>query len=145
MRRYLLSKETTLPRTILFVLVAALAGLVGHGSCLGQVDSKSPRKEGALEIPAILWQSYTRPNGSTGFWDPKPVIGMDATLLNVLFSAQDKPDRVVYGGALHPPKLLAEVLANCRPELTECHQHGVKVIGFANTIWFHPDMLKTAL
>jgi hypothetical protein len=94
-----------------------------------------------MEIYAWTWVSYTRPDGSTGFWDPKPVIAMGATLVNVIYSAKDRPDRVVYG-ALYPPKLLAEVMTNCQPELTECHKHGIKVIGYANTVWFHPDMLK---
>jgi hypothetical protein len=123
------------------LLIVALAGLMGCTSDRGQTDSRPHRQRDAMEIYAWTWVSYTRPDGSMGFWDPKPVIAMGATLVNVIYSAKDKPDRVVYG-ALYPPKLLAEVMTNCQPELTECHRHGIKVIGYANTVWFHPDMLK---
>ena len=129
------------PMLVQSLLIAALAGLMGCKSGHGQIDSEPHRERGAMEIYTWTWVSYTRPDGSTGFWDPKPVIAMGATLVNVIYSAKDKPDRVVYG-ALYPPKLLAEVMANCQPELTECHKHGIKVIGYANTVWFHPDMLK---
>ena len=94
-----------------------------------------------MEIMTWTWVSHTRPDGSKAFWDPKPVIAMGGTLVNVIYSAEDRPDRVVYG-ALYPPKLLAEVMTNCQPELQECHKHGIKVIGYANTVWFHPDMMK---
>jgi hypothetical protein len=131
-----LSARTILAQSL---LLAGVAGLMGCQSDRSAVDSK-PREQGSA-IHAWTWVSYTRPDGTMGFWDPKPVIAMGATLVNVIYTAQDRPDRVVYG-ALHPPKLLAEVMANCQPELAECHQHGIKVIGYANTVWFHPDMLK---
>jgi hypothetical protein len=124
------------------LFISALAVLMGCKSDRSQMDSVSHReKKNAMEILTWTWASYTRPDGSKGFWDPKPVIAIGGTLVNVIYSAEDRPDRVVYG-ALYPPKLLAEVMTNCQPELAECHKHGVKVIGYANTVWFHPEMMK---
>src|SRR5437773_945998 len=119
---------------VLTLLIAALAAVMGCKSGLGQTNSEVHGEKEAMEIYTWDWASYTRPDGSMGFWNPKPVIAMGATLVNVNYIAKDRPDRVVYG-ALHPPKLLAEVMANCQPELTECHKHGIKVIGYANTVW----------
>jgi hypothetical protein len=129
------------PIPVLSLLIAALAVLMGCKSGPGQTEAKPRQERNALEINVWDWASYTRPNGSKGFWNPKPVIAMGGTLLNVLYIAEDRPDRPVYG-ALLPPKLMAEVMSNCQPELKECHAHGIKVIGYANTIWFHPEMMK---
>src|SRR5689334_8408606 len=103
------------PNLVRGLLLAALAGLMGGKPAHGQIDSKPHQQKDAMEILTWTWASYTRPDGSKGFWNPKPVIAMGGTLVNVLYSAEDRPDRVVYG-ALHPPKLLAEVMANCQPE-----------------------------
>jgi hypothetical protein len=129
------------PILIETLLLAVLTGLMGCKSDRCQIDSETHRAKNTMEINTWDWASYTRPDGSKGFWNPKPVIAMGGTLVNVIYIAEDRPDRPVYG-ALLPPKLMAEVMSNCQPELKECHAHGIKVIGYANTIWFHPEMMK---
>ena len=133
--------QTSRPILVQSLFIGALTGLMGCKSDRGQIDSEPHRKKNVMEVNVWDWASYTRPDGSKGFWNPKPVIAMGGTLVNVIYIAEDRPDRVVYG-ALQPPKLMAEVMSNCQPELKECHAHGIKVIGYANTVWFHPDMMK---
>ena len=105
-------------------------------------SSRSDSGKPALDIPVLLWAPYVRPDGSTGYWDPQVVKEFRGTMVNVFHQAEDRPNRPVYQGALHPPQLLQEMLENCRPEIAECHQQGIKVVGFANTTFFHPDMLQ---
>ena len=51
------------------LLMAALAGLIGCKSGRSQIDSEPRREMDAMEIHAWTWVSYTRPDGSLGFWD----------------------------------------------------------------------------
>ena len=126
---------------MLSLSLAALTVLLGCKSGRDQMASEPDREKDSIKILAWTWVDVKRPDGSKAFWDPKPVIAMGASMVNVTYIAEDRPDRVVYG-ALQPPKLMAEIMSNCQPELKECHAHGIKVIGYANTVWFHPEMMK---
>jgi hypothetical protein len=133
--------QTNRLRQLVVVLVALL--VLGSNPASGN-DSGRGRAESqrSVDIPVLLWAPYVRSDGTTGYWDPRVVAEFRATKVNVFHQAADRSDRPVYQGALHPPRLLEEMLANCRPEIQECHQRGIKVIGFANTTFFHPEMLQ---
>lgn len=95
-----------------------------------------------LEMPALMWGATKRPDGSTRYWDPKPLIDLGATMVSVYYRPlNDKGERSTTVGMI-PPKQLAGVLKYARPELEECRKNGIRVIGYADCIMFHPSMLE---
>ncbi len=93
-----------------------------------------------MEILALQWGDSKRPDGTTRHWNPAPLINLKATLVCVAYRPLTNNERW-YSVGMTPPKLLAQTLSNTLPELNECHQHGIKVVGYADTIMFHPDMM----
>ena len=95
-----------------------------------------------IEIPTLQWGDSKRADGTTRHWDPKPLIDLAATLVSVAYRPLTNAEgKAWYRVGMTPPKLLVKTLENTKPELDECHQHGIKVIGYADTIMFHADML----
>jgi len=96
-----------------------------------------------IEIPTLQWGDSKRPDGTTRHWNPKPLIDLGATLVSVAYRPLTNAEgKAWYRVGMTPPKLLVKTLENTKPELDECHQHGIKVIGYADTIMFHADMLN---
>ena len=95
-----------------------------------------------IEIPTLQWGDSKRPDGTTRHWDPKPLIDLGATLVSVAYRPLTNAEgKAWYRVGMTPPKLLVKTLENTKPELDECHKHDIKVIGYADTIMFHADML----
>jgi hypothetical protein len=94
-----------------------------------------------MEIPMLLWGDSKRPDGSIRHWDPQPAIDLHATLLCVAYRPTNGSGERWYGVGMTPPMLLRQTLGATKPELDECHQHGIKVIGYADCIMFHTNML----
>lgn len=102
-----------------------------------------PAEAGKMETYTLQWGDSQRPDGTTRHWNPEPLIDLKASLVCVAYrplKEGNKGERWFSVG-MTPPKLLAKTLLNTRPELDECHKHGIKVIGYADTIMFHPEML----
>lgn len=96
-----------------------------------------------METYTLQWGDSKRPDGTTRHWNPQPLIDLQATLVCVAYrplTEGNKGERWFSVG-MTPPKVLAKALVNTKPELDECHKHGIKVIGYADTIMFHPEML----
>lgn len=97
---------------------------------------------GQIEIPTLHWGDSKRPDGTVRHWDPQPLIDLNATLVCVAYRPLDEKGERWHAVGMTPPKLLAKTLLNTKPELDECHKHGIKVIGYADCIMFHRDMLE---
>lgn len=95
-----------------------------------------------FDLPSILWSTSTRPDGTTQFWDPEPVIRLGPTLLCVAYRPIRSDGKPWYGVGITPPILLHQTLLNAQPELRAMHDHGIAVIGYADCILYYPDMLE---
>src|SRR6188472_4401987 len=96
----------------------------------------------SYERPSLFWISGTRPDGSTRFWDPDIVRKVNSNLVCVIYCDLDEKGQKRNTGN-PPPALLAKTLVNAKPELDECHRHGIKVIGYEDTIQFLPSTFKS--
>jgi hypothetical protein len=96
----------------------------------------------SVEIPTLQWGDSKRPDGTVRHWNPEPLIEMGATLVCVAYRPYTENGERWFKVGMTPPKLLVKALQNTRPELELCHKHGIKVIGYADTIMFHPEMFQ---
>lgn len=101
-----------------------------------------PAASGSIEIPTLQWGDSKRADGTTRHWNPEPLVALRATLVCVAYRPYDDTGERWHAVGMTPPKLLARTLLNTKPELDECRKHGIRVIGYADTIMFHPDMLE---
>ena len=97
---------------------------------------------GQMETPTLQWGDSKRADGTVRHWNPEPLIDLRATLVCVAYRPLKENGERWYAVGMTPPKLLAKMLLNTKPELDECHKHGIKVIGYADAIMFHPEMLE---
>jgi hypothetical protein len=95
-----------------------------------------------LELPALLWGASKRPDGTYRYWAPEPLIKLGATLVSVAYRPLDANGKQVNVVGLIPPKTLAKLLETTKPELKESHAHGIRVMGYADSIFFHKGMLE---
>jgi hypothetical protein len=94
------------------------------------------------ERPSLFWSASKRPDGSTRFWDPAVVQKVNSNLVCVIYYALDEKGHDL--GLGNPtPRILAKTLLNAKPELEESHRHGIKVIGYQDTIQFRPSTFKS--
>lgn len=107
-----------------------------------QVPATAKQREQNLEFAALLWGPAKRPDGSLRYWNPAPLIDIKASLASVYYRPRDKDGKPWHKVGIIPPKMLEETLANAVPELRESHAHGIKIVGYADSILFHPDMLQ---
>jgi Beta-galactosidase trimerisation domain len=112
------------------------------GCLTSEVSSAATFPGLSYERPSLFWSFATRPDGSTRFWDPDIVLKVNSNLVCVNYGALDEKGQKRNIGNL-PPALLAKTLVNAKPELAECHSHGIKVIGYEDTIQFLPSTFKS--
>ncbi|GMU22317.1 MAG: hypothetical protein AMXMBFR13_24030 [Phycisphaerae bacterium] len=95
------------------------------------------------ELMVLQWGGFnpTRPDGTARYWDPQPLIELGAVSVCVYYRPRKPDGDRWYNTGMIPPRLLADLLAETRPELQECHRHGIGVIGYADCIMFHPELL----
>ena len=94
------------------------------------------------ERPSLFWSASKRPDGSTRYWDPAVVQKVNSNLVCVIYYALDEKGHDL--GLGNPtPRILAKTLLNAKPELEESHRHGIKVIGYQDTIQFRPSTFKS--
>jgi hypothetical protein len=105
------------------------------------VVSASPVPAASMENPTLQWGDSKRPDGTIRHWNPEPLIDLKATLVCVAYRPITEKGERWHAVGMTPPKLLGKTLLNTKPELDECHRHGIKVIGYADSIMFHADML----
>lgn len=96
----------------------------------------------SFERPSLFWGNSQRSDGSTRFWDPAAVIDVHSNLVCVVYGALDENGNALSIGPL-PPKRLAKTLVNAKPELQECHNRGIRVIGYQDTIQFMPSTFRS--
>ncbi len=126
-----------LMKTFVMLRVISLAAVIFGGIVIDSVANEQP-----IEIPTLQWGDSKRPDGTTRHWNPEPLIDLKATLVCVAYRPLTEKGERWHSVGMTPPKLLSKALENTQPELEECHQHGIKVVGYADTIMFHPDMLE---
>jgi hypothetical protein len=119
----------------------SLAVWVSALSMLGGIAPALSASAASMENPTLQWGDSKRPDGTTRHWNPAPLIDLKATLVCVAYRPLTEKGERWYAVGMTPPKVLAKALLNTRPELDECHRHGIKVIGYADSIMFHSDML----
>jgi hypothetical protein len=124
--------------------VKRLFGIALVLGCLTSGVSRAATFPGlSYERPSLFWSFSKRPDGSTRFWNPDLVRRVNSNLVCVIYGALDEKGQKREIGPL-PPSLLAKALVNAKPELAECHAHGIEVIGYQDTVQFLPSTFKVA-
>ncbi len=120
--------------TLPLALLAAISVLIG-----------SPKAEAqtlTLERPVLDWSHWQRPDGSWAYWSPDALAKHHATLASVCYRPLDENGKRITAVGMMPPKLLAKVLANAKPELKRSHELGVKMIGYCDAVMFSREILE---
>lgn len=111
------------------------------------IDALSPiagAGEGAiaLERPVLDWAHWQRPDGTWACWSPDALAKHHATMASVCYRPLDENGKRITAVGLMPPKVMAEVLANAKPELERSHELGVRMIGYCDAVMFSREILE---
>ncbi len=116
--------------------------LAATGMLVCSLAAGRPAGADSMEIPTLQWGDSKRADGTTRHWNPEPLIDLRATLVCVAYRPLTESGERWHAVGMTGPKLLAKTLLNTKPELDTSHKHKIKVIGYADAIMFHPDMLE---
>jgi len=122
------------PQATLFALLSALAAQ--------PITSETAAQSLTLERPVLDWSHWQRPDGTWAYWSPDALAKHDATLASVCYRPLDEKGKRITAVGMMPPKVLAGVLANARPELERSHELGIKIIGYCDAVMFTREILE---